>query len=144
MSEFQPEIVVLYCQNSASQEVRLDNAFRQLDGSRARLVVMPCSSKVEIEYMVKILEQGADGIQVVGSGVLRGAADTRTPALIALVGFWGLGFPLAFWLAFRAGHGPQGLWWGLTLGLSSVALLLLARVARKFSRPIAAVAADGD
>ncbi|MGD8394803.1 MAG: MATE family efflux transporter [Candidatus Eiseniibacteriota bacterium] len=83
--------------------------------------------------------QVCDGIQVVGSGVLRGAADTRVPAAIAFVGFWLLGLPLAALLAFRQGMGPQGLWWGLTLGLSVVAALLVARIVRRFRGEIAAV-----
>lgn len=69
-----------------------------------------------------------DGLQVVGAGVLRGAADTRVPALIALFGYWALGLPLGLALGFWAGLGPAGLWWGLTLGLSSVAILFLSRI----------------
>lgn len=63
---FEPEVVVLYCQHSTEPSVNLANSNRRLPGCLARFVIMPCSSKVEIEYLVKILEQGADGIQVVG------------------------------------------------------------------------------
>ncbi len=80
-----------------------------------------------------------DGLQVVAIGILRGAADTRIPALIALVGYWGLGLPLGAYLAFRAGMGPQGPWWGLTVGLGSVALLVVARVWWRLSKPIGEV-----
>lgn len=73
-----------------------------------------------------------DGAQVVSSGVLRGAADTRTPALAAVVGFWILGLPLGAWLTLRAGAGPQGLWWGLTAGIGLVAVWLMARIVRRF------------
>ncbi|MCG8461943.1 MAG: MATE family efflux transporter [Holophagales bacterium] len=69
-----------------------------------------------------------DGLQVVGAGVLRGAADTRIPAAIAFVGYWLLGLPLGLALGFEAGLGPRGLWWGLTLGLASVAVLFLLRI----------------
>jgi F420-non-reducing hydrogenase iron-sulfur subunit len=65
-AEFEPEVVVLYCQQSVDPGVNLANASRRLAGCLARFVAMPCSSKVEIEYLVKMLEQGADGIQVVG------------------------------------------------------------------------------
>ena len=82
-----------------------------------------------------------DGIQVVGAGVLRGSADTRTPALVALVGYWVLGLPLGALLAFRLGLGPRGLWWGLTLGIVIVAVLLLARIARRFRGNIARIGA---
>jgi len=73
-----------------------------------------------------------DGTQVVGSGVLRGSADTTFPAGIALVGFWLLGLPAGWALAFPAGLGPRGLWWGLTIGLAAVAILFLARIAFRF------------
>lgn len=71
--------------------------------------------------------QVADGVQVVAAGILRGTADTRVPALIALVGFWGVGMPLAVLLGFHLDMGPRGLWWGLTAGLATVALLLAVR-----------------
>ena len=44
-----------------------------------------------------------DGLQVVCSGVLRGAGDTRIPLLLYLLGFWICGIPLSLWLAFGAG-----------------------------------------
>jgi MATE family multidrug resistance protein len=80
-----------------------------------------------------------DGLQAVAGGALRGAADTRVPATLAFVGYWLLGLPLGALLAFRGCLGPQGLWWGLTIGLASVAVLLLARLARRFRGEIAAV-----
>ena len=80
-----------------------------------------------------------DGLQVVAIGALRGAADTRFPAILALLGYWGLGLPLGAFLAFRVEMGPQGLWWGLTVGLGSVALLVVARLWVRLSSPLAAV-----
>lgn len=69
-----------------------------------------------------------DGLQVVGAGVLRGAADTRIAAVFAFVGYWLLGLPLGATLAYAAGLGPVGLWWGLTLGLGATASLFLLRI----------------
>jgi MATE family multidrug resistance protein len=80
-----------------------------------------------------------DGVQVVGAGILRGAADTRFAAIVALVGYWVLGLPLGAFLAFRLGQGPRGLWWGLTLGLAIVAVFLCARIVRRFRGHIARV-----
>ena len=69
-----------------------------------------------------------DGLQVVSIGILRGVGDTRTPLIVNLLGFWLLGLPTSLWLAFGLGYGPQGLWWGLVVGLATVATALLVRV----------------
>ncbi len=61
----EPEVVVLFCQQSVNSTVELANAYRRLDGAGVRLVVLPCSSNVEVRQMVKILEQGADALQIV-------------------------------------------------------------------------------
>jgi MATE family multidrug resistance protein len=74
-----------------------------------------------------------DGIQVVSTGVLRGAGDTRAPMIINVLGFWLLGFPVSLWLGFKADGGPVGLWWGLVVGLMAVAAFLLFRVHRRLS-----------
>ncbi len=80
-----------------------------------------------------------DGLQAVSAGILRGLADTRWPAVIALFGFWGLGLPLGYLFAFHLELGPRGLWWGLTSGLAAVAILLLILVYRRFQAPIQAL-----
>lgn len=83
--------------------------------------------------------QVADGTQVVGAGVLRGTADTRFPAVIALVGYWVVGLPGGLVLAFPLGLGPRGLWWGLTLGLACAATLLVARIRVRFRGTISRI-----
>jgi MATE family multidrug resistance protein len=77
---------------------------------------------------IAALFQVFDGIQVVGTGVLRGVGDTRAPMLLNLLGFWVLGIPLGLALAYGAELGPRGMWWGLAAGLMAVALLLLTRI----------------
>jgi MATE family multidrug resistance protein len=73
-----------------------------------------------------------DSVQTVGGGILRGAADTTFPAALAFLGFWLLGLPAGWYLAFEAGHGVSGLWWGMTVGLAAVSLLLVGRIALRF------------
>jgi multidrug resistance protein, MATE family len=69
----------------------------------------------------------ADGLQVIGAGVLRGFNDTRVPLLFAAVSFWAIGFPSAWVLAFRIGLGAIGVWCGLVLALAAYAALLFWR-----------------
>ena len=72
-----------------------------------------------------------DGIQVVSTGALRGAGETRIPAVLSLVAYWLLGLPIGSWLAFRRGWGAVGLWTGLALGLIIVACVPLTVWRRK-------------
>ncbi len=83
-----------------------------------------------------------DGLQAVAAGVLRGAGDTRVPALLNLAGFWVVGLPLSLLLAFPLGMGPTGVWWGLAAGLLSVAVLLLIRVGVRMGRGLERVLVD--
>jgi MATE family, multidrug efflux pump len=66
-----------------------------------------------------------DGLQGVGTGVLRGLGDTRTPMLWNLGAHWALGLPVAYALAFHFGLGVIGLWWGLSIGLIICGIALL-------------------
>ena len=66
-----------------------------------------------------------DGLQVVATGVLRGAGDTRTPMIVNLMGHWLMGLPVGYLLCFSFGYGVTGLWMGLCLGLMIVGSVLL-------------------
>lgn len=66
-----------------------------------------------------------DGIQVTGSGVLRGIGNTRTPMIANLVGHWLVGLPAGAFLCFGLGWKSYGIWAGLSLGLIFVAIFLL-------------------
>jgi MATE family multidrug resistance protein len=91
--------------------------------------------------------QVVDGMQTVASGVLRGLKDTRVPMLAAAFGYWGVGFPTGYLLAFHFGGGTKGLWWGLAAGLASVAALMTLRFDRMSRRLVArgaVSAADAD
>jgi MATE family multidrug resistance protein len=75
------------------------------------------------------LFQLADGAQVVSAAVLRGLSDTSTPMVVAILGYWGIGAPIAYVCAFVLGMGGVGVWAGLAAGLIAVALTLVARFA---------------
>jgi MATE family multidrug resistance protein len=76
-----------------------------------------------------------DGVQVVAIGVLRGLADTRTPFIISLIGYWLIGMPAGLVLAYHLDRGVAGLWWGLVIGLGTVAGILVHRVRAALERP---------
>ena len=76
-----------------------------------------------------------DGAQVVAIGVLRGLADTKTPFIISLIGYWLIGMPVGVVLAYPLGGGVAGLWWGLVAGLAVVATVLIHRVRRALRHP---------
>jgi multidrug resistance protein, MATE family len=83
-----------------------------------------------------------DGAQVVGVGVLRGSGDTRIPMVLHLTAFWGIGFPLSWYLGFTRDQGATGLWWGLAAGLLAAAVLQALRVRWRLSGSVARVVID--
>ena len=77
-----------------------------------------------------------DGLQVVATGALRGAGDTRTPMVSHLLFYWGVGLPVGWYLCFRQNLGARGLWIGLCIAIILIgASLLMAwrRAERRFS-----------
>lgn len=71
--------------------------------------------------------QFVDCAQNIGVGLLRGLDDTRSGFRITLVGYWAVGLPAAWLLAYPLGGETRGLWLGLLLGLATTAVLLLRR-----------------
>jgi MATE family multidrug resistance protein len=69
-----------------------------------------------------------DGMQAIAAGALRGYRDTTIPLLLAVIGYWGIGFTGGWLFGFSAGYGPLGLWSGLAVGLAAVALMLTLRL----------------
>ena len=72
-----------------------------------------------------------DGIQAVAAGLLRGLQDTRVPMVIALFGYWAVGFVTACVLGFFTPWSGVGVWIGLAVGLVAVSALLLRRWRRR-------------
>ena len=67
--------------------------------------------------LVAAVFQLFDGLQVVATGALRGAGNTRIPMLANLVGYWVIGLPLGAFLCFKLKLGAVGMWAGLCLAL---------------------------
>ena len=66
-----------------------------------------------------------DGLQVVTTGALRGAGDTRTPMICHFAGYWMIGLPIGAVLCFHYGLGAAGLWVGLSIGLILIGIVLV-------------------
>jgi multidrug resistance protein, MATE family len=75
-----------------------------------------------------------DGLQVVATGALRGAGDTRTPAYCHFAGYWIIGLPAGALLCFHYRLGAAGLWMGLSGGLILIGIVLLLAWRRAVGR----------
>ncbi len=84
--------------------------------------------------LIVAIFQIADGLQVVGNGVLRGIGNTRTSMIANFVGHWMIGLPLGYWLCFRVGYGVRGIWIGLSFGLIAVAVMLIFMWGKKSAK----------
>jgi MATE family multidrug resistance protein len=73
------------------------------------------------------LFQMADAMQVMALGLLRAIRDTRVPMIAAAISYWGIGIPTAYVLGIQLGYGGEGLWFGLVIGLTCAATLLMWR-----------------
>jgi len=79
-----------------------------------------------------------DDAQATAIGALRGYKDTRVPMVVTLVAYWAITLPFGAALAFGIGvpaFGVQGFWWGFTLGLGLVAVVLGSRMVWLGRRP---------
>lgn len=92
-----------------------DHGFEEVAAISARLL------------MIAAIFQVFDGLQAIASRALRGIKDTVVPLWLAAFGYWVLGIGGGSLLAFPAGLGGEGLWWGLATGLIVTGGLLSAR-----------------
>jgi MATE family multidrug resistance protein len=81
--------------------------------------------------LVAAVFQLFDGVQIVATGALRGAGDTRTPMIWTLISYWALGLPVGYVFCFKAGWGVVGLWIGLSVGLVVIGVVLLVVWSRR-------------
>ncbi len=71
--------------------------------------------------------QISDGLQAVGSGVLRGLMDVKVPTLVTFFVYWICAIPGSYLLAFTFEMGVSGVWYALSAALSLAALLHIIR-----------------
>jgi MATE family multidrug resistance protein len=90
---------------------------------------------------IAALFQLFDGIQTVATGALRGLGDTQLPMIVNFCGYWIFGLPVGYVLCFHRGFGIAGLWWGLTIALIGISIVLLLswqRQTQAFLHPVQA------
>lgn len=78
--------------------------------------------------------QIADGVQVVSAGLLRGMGRPRPGAVVNLISYYFLSYPLAYALAFLLGWQLRGIWVALAAGVTLAAGLLLSLCVRASRR----------
>lgn len=84
--------------------------------------------------------QLSDAVQGVSAAALRGAGDTRFTKIANWIGHYAIGLPLAIALGFYTSLGVRGIWWGLSAGLTIVAVLLFLRFERLSRERLARIA----
>lgn len=78
---------------------------------------------------VAAIFQLVDGAQVTAAHALRGLNDTKIPMVLAIIGYWMIGLPTSYVLGFVFDLRGVGIWLGLAVGLTFVAIVLLTRFA---------------
>lgn len=88
---------------------------------------------VPLVYVAAVF-QLFDGAQVVSSGALRGAGETRWPMVGNLCAHWLFGLPIGYLLGIRLHWGALGIWIGLSAGLIAVGCGLIGLWAHRSRR----------
>ena len=60
-----PRVAVLYCQNSVKKDANIASAVEKFQDFTLHPAIMPCSSKIQVPHILKILDQEADGVEIV-------------------------------------------------------------------------------
>jgi putative MATE family efflux protein len=69
---------------------------------------------------------GFVGIQQTLAGTLRGAGDTLSPMVLAMISLWVLRFPLAYVLSKHTPLAAQGIWWSFAVSITLNAVITAA------------------
>ncbi len=93
--------------------------------------VVPVASSL---LLIGAIFQISDGLQATALGILRGVADVKVPTAITLFAYWIVGLPVGYVLGSLFNLKAQGVWLGLTAGLTASALLLCWRFYRILKR----------
>ena len=60
------EVVVFCCGRAVKPGVHLSEGINRIVGCRIRYLMLPCSSKIEVPALLKLIEEGVDEVVVIG------------------------------------------------------------------------------
>ena len=63
---FEPEIVAFCCRHCAYAAADLAGSMRLSYPSSVKVVELPCTGKLDVLYVLRAFEEGADGVMVAG------------------------------------------------------------------------------
>jgi len=66
MSEFDPQILAFCCHYCAYAAADLAGSMRLQYPANAKIIHLPCTGKVDVLYLLRAFEEGADGVFVAG------------------------------------------------------------------------------
>ena len=95
----------------------------------------------EIEAAISLIRiagifQLVFSIQMIVMGALVGLKDTLIPTLMTVLSYWAVGLGGGYVMAFIFGWQGVSLWWGLTLGMTVAAIILVWRFSSLISQEI--------
>jgi len=64
--DFEPRIIAFVCQWCTYTGADLAGTSRIQHASNVRVIKLPCSARIDVHFLLKALEQGADGVLVSG------------------------------------------------------------------------------
>ncbi len=86
--------------------------------------------------IIAAIFQVFDGLQVVMLSTLRGMADVKLPMFFAFFAYLLVGIPTSYILTFVLNLGPQGIWYGYLIGLSTAGILFYFRFKYVFRKMV--------
>lgn len=72
-----------------------------------------------------------DAVQAIANGMLRGLKDTFIPMVLSIGSYWIIGIATSYYFSFHTILGPQGIWYGISLGIISLGIFLMVRLIKK-------------
>lgn len=85
-------------------------------------------------FLILGVYQFFDSIRVLQAGALRGLKDTKSTLIVNIICFLFIGVCASYFLGVIINGNVQGIWWGLTLGMALVAIVLYFRLVQILKR----------